>query len=107
MSSILALLTAVASLYLIGRKRRLASLNEEEFKTLAMDLYGEELNIKLSDRAEAAGYNIPWYLGLTATAVWMIALTIFLLFDVIIATKTLYDFVLDDLVITLRTFWGS
>ena len=93
MSSVLAFITAAASLYLIGRKRHQASLNEKEFKKLAKSLYGVELSIKFSDRAKEADYSIPWYLGLTAPVVWMIALSIFLIFDVIITAKTLYDFI--------------
>ena len=94
MSSILAFLTAVASLYLIGRKRLQAELNEKEFRVLAKRLYGADLKIRLQERADEAGHKIPWHLRLSAPAVWMIALSIFLIFDVIIIAKTFYDFIL-------------
>jgi hypothetical protein len=88
-ATLLALMTALASSYLIYRKRFQARVSEQEFDKLAKLLYpGQEFGASFEDRAKAINAPIPLLLRRPATDVWILALYVFAAADLYILVLT-------------------
>jgi hypothetical protein len=88
-ASILALITAVASLYLIYRKRFQARVSEQEFDELAKLLHpGRNFGASFEERAKAIDRPIPLLLRRPATDMWILALYVFVVADLYIIVLT-------------------
>jgi hypothetical protein len=85
-ASVLALLTALTSLYMMERKRRDIDLIEAGINLITKQLHDRQLAFTMEQRAKRVSEGIPNLLPWSAPGVWRWALLIFAAADIAILT---------------------